>query len=131
MSEYRLSQRSLDRMADVHPDLQRVAKRAITITKIDFGIPRDGGTRTAERQHELFLDGRSKADGYELVGKHQTGDALDFYAFVDGAASWDREHLAQVASAFLQAAIVEGVRVRWGGLFRSFSDMPHIERVES
>lgn len=127
---YRFSDKSIARMAGVHDDLQRVAYRAIAISKIDFGIPRDGGLRSAERQHQLFLDGKSKADGYIKPGKHQSGNALDFYAYVDGAASWEPEHLAQVAAAFLQAAIEEGVRIRWGGLFRSFTDMPHVELVD-
>ena len=117
-------------MCCVDERLVRVAHRAIQISKIDFGIPTDGGIRTAERQHELFEDGKSKADGYHKRSPHQSGRALDFYAYVDGKASWDREHLAMVAAAFLQAASELGIRVRWGGLFRSFSDMPHIELIE-
>ena len=129
MPEYKLSQRSLERMSGVHIDLQRVAKRAIQITKVDFGIPADGGLRTAARQRELYLAGKSKADGINRKSKHQSGDALDFYAY-DGQASWTQEHLSTVACAFFQAAIELGVKIRWGGLFRSFNDSPHIERYE-
>lgn len=127
---YSLSKRSLSRMEGVDPRLIEIAKRAIEITKIDFGIPGDGGLRTAERQFELFQEGRSKADGFTKKSYHQTGKALDFYAYVDGTASWSKEHLAQVACAFLQAAGELGYKLQWGGLFRTFQDMPHIQIVD-
>jgi len=53
--------------------------------------------------------------------------ALDVYAYVDGAASWRPQHLATVAAAMLQAANELGVRLEWGGLWRSFVDMPHFQ----
>ena len=109
-------------------DLRRVADRAIKITKIDFGIPETGGVRTAEQQNALHKSGASPfCDGYENRSNHQDGNALDFYAYVDGKASWEPEHLAQVACAFLQAANELGIKIKWGGLFKSWSDMPHIE----
>ena len=134
MSFY-LSQRSLDNMSGIDSRLQRIAERAIEITKIDFGIPTDGGRRTAERQHELFEDGKSRADGYHKRSKHQDGRAIDFYAYVDGEASWNELHLAMVAAAFLQAASEYKISVRWGGLWKKevhgIVDLPHIELVES
>lgn len=114
-------------MSGIKMDLRRVADRAIKITKVDFGIPSTGGIRSAELQNELFKDGKSMCDGYEKLSNHQYGTALDFYAYVDGKASWQPEHLAQVACAFLQAANELGVKLKWGGLFRSFTDMPHVE----
>jgi len=48
---FKLSQRSLDRMEGVHPDLIRVVKKAITFTKIDFGVIE--GLRSEEKQKEL------------------------------------------------------------------------------
>lgn len=129
MSDFSLSTRSISHMFGMDSRLITVAYRAIEITKIDFGIPATGGLRTADQQNALFQDGKSKADGFEKLGKHQSGKALDFYAYVDGEASWKEKHLAQIAAAFLQAALEAGVRIRWGGLFRSFTDMPHVEIV--
>lgn len=132
---FKLSKRSLDNIAGVDPDMIRVAKRAIEITLVDFGYPSLGGIRTAEEQRQLFDDGKSKADGYMHKSRHQSGLAIDFYAYVDGAASWHREHLAMVAAAHLQAAAELGVNVKWGGLWASKNggiygwDMPHIEKV--
>lgn len=124
---FKFGSRSLSILEEVHSDIQRVAHRAIQITPIDFGIPSTGGLRTAEVQNELFRNGKSKLDGYKKKSYHQSGRALDFYAYVDGKASWDELHLAMVATAFLQAASELGVKLEWGGLWRSFKDMPHVQ----
>lgn len=124
---FKLSDSSKERREGVDPRLIEISDLAIQITVVDFGIPGDGGIRTAQRQNRLFLTGRSKADGYDDLSNHQSGEALDFYAYVDGKASWNTEHLAMVAAAFLQAASMLGYRLKWGGLWKNFKDMPHVE----
>ena len=124
---FRFSKRSLDILSTTNPDVQRVAKRALKITKIDFGFPTLGGKRTADEQYELFVAGSSQLDGISKKSYHQTGNALDVFAFVDGKASWDKYHLAMVAAAMLQAAALEGVELEWGGLWTSFEDYPHFQ----
>ena len=128
---FAFSSRSAERMAGVDPRLIEVAYEALKISRIDFGIPDDGGIRTAERQRELFDSGKSKADGTEKTSYHQSGKALDVYAYVDGKASWDMAHLSLVACAMLQAANVLGYQVAWGGLWSSFIDAPHFQITES
>ena len=120
---------SLDHMFGIDAKLLRIAHRAIEISKIDFGIPETGGVRSDKVQYGLFAKGASKCDGKNERSKHQDGEALDFYAYVNGAASWAPEHLAQIAAAFLQAALELGYEIQWGGLFSSWSDMPHVELV--
>lgn len=134
---YKFSDKSKERMQGVDDELQRVFNYAINHSTIDFGIPRDGGLRTAERQNVLyktFKDGKrvSQRDGYDKKSYHQTGKALDFYAYVDGKASWDKMHLALVAATILQAASALGVALEWGGFFGAKDgkpgwDMPHIQ----
>ena len=106
-------------MGGVDNQLIQIAELAIQITAIDFGIPADGGVRTEVRQQQLFHDGKSKADGIHDKSNHQTGQALDFYAYIDGKASWREDHLAMVACAFLQAASILGISLNWGGLWSS------------
>lgn len=125
---YKLSKTSLRNLDGVHPELVDVVKLAIQITKVDFGIPSTGGYRTAQQQNELYKDGKSQLDGYEKRSNHQTGNAVDVFAYVDGKTSWDEHHLAMVACAMLEAACRLGVNLRWGGLWKSFVDMPHFER---
>lgn len=127
---FKLSITSRTRMDGVNPDLIKIANLAINITKIDFGIPQDGGIRTEERQNELFMDGKSKADGYDKLSFHQSGQALDVFAYADGKASWDELHLAMVATAMLQSASILGFSLGWGGNFVSFKDFPHFELLD-
>lgn len=127
---------SRTRMTGVEPALIEIANLAIKLSKVDFGIPEDGGIRTKQRQNELFRKGVSKADGYVKLSNHQSGEALDFYAYVDGKASWREDYLAMIAAAFLQAASMLGYKLSWGGLWSSNKkvnnisygwDMAHIE----
>jgi len=124
---YSLSNNSKKNREGIHPHLIEICDLAIKLSVVDFGIPKDGGIRTAVRQRELFDDEKSKADGVIRKSKHQSGRALDFYAYVDGKASWDTEHLAMVATAFLQAASLLGYQLKWGGLWKNFKDMPHVQ----
>lgn len=131
MSQYKFSQSSLDNRAGVDYRLIEISDRAIQLTRVDFGIPGTGGLRTAQQQHDLFKMGKSNADGFSDKSYHQTGRALDVYAFVDGKASWEKEHLAMVATAMLQAANELGYPLEWGGLWKSFVDMPHFQLPET
>lgn len=124
---FKFSRNSIERMNGVDKNLRNVAYRALQISKVDFGIPAYGGRRTAEEQKQLFDDGKSQLDGTNKKSYHQTGKALDVYAYVDGKASWEKEHLAMVAAAMLQAASEMGVKLEWGGLWTSFVDMPHFQ----
>lgn len=108
---FKLSERSLQRLQGVHCDLLAVVHFAIEISTVDFGIPADGGVRTAARQRQLQKAGASQT----LNSRHLTGHAFDIYAYVDGAASWQREHVIAVHLAITEAARQLHVPLRWGG----------------
>ena len=142
---FKFSKSSIKNMEGVHPDLQLIFKTALAVSPIDFGVPSTGGVRTAEAQHELFLKGASKCDGYNKLSNHQLqdgqefGKAIDVYAFVNGRASWDKKHLGIVAGAILSVAEIlkkEGKissSIVWGGTFGRNGknlhgwDFPHYE----
>ncbi len=114
---FRFSRSSLDRRAGIDPRLIEIDDLALSLSKIDFGHPEYAGFRTTEDQQEMYKRGVSQLDGVTGRSLHQDGLALDFYAFVDGKASWHPPHLAMVAAAFLQAASELGVSLEWGGLW--------------
>jgi|TARA_R110000782_G_scaffold12303_2_gene37086 peptidoglycan L-alanyl-D-glutamate endopeptidase CwlK len=124
---YQLSRSSQDHRKGIDPKLIEISDLAIELTNIDFGIPSTGGFRTAGVQKGLYESKKSKADGVTNLSKHQLGYAIDFFPYVDGRASYEIEHLAQVACAFLQAASQLGYKVKSGGLWSSYRDWPHIE----
>lgn len=117
---FKLSKRSLDRMAGIHPDLDRVVRRAIELTEVDFVVTE--GLRTPARQVELVKAGASKT----LNSRHITGHAVDLAAWV-GEVRWDWALYHKLADAMKRAASELGVVIVWGGSWRSFPDGPHFE----
>ena len=135
---FELSDNSNRNREGIDPRLIEISNLAIQISVIDFGHGPDSGLRTASRQAALFAEEKSKADGYKKLSRHQSGKALDFYAYVDGAASWEHHHLAMVGAAFTQAASMLGYTLNWGGLWKRKTpkyingipygwDMPHVQ----
>ncbi len=106
---FQLSQRSLDKLVGVRPELVEVVKRAIEITTVDFGVTE--GLRTKERQIELFEKGASQIkDG----GTHVDGRAVDLMAYIGDRGSWELNLYDNIADAVKQAAIEKNVAIRWG-----------------
>lgn len=116
---FKLGELSLNRLRGVHPDLVRVAKRAIEITDIDFTVLE--GLRTLDRQRQLVAKGASKT----LNSRHLTGHAVDLAPVIDGKVSWDWPLYHKLAKAVKQAARELGVPIEWGGDWKSFKDGPH------
>ena len=114
---FKFSKTSLSRRAGIDPRLIEIDDLALTISKVDFGHPEYAGLRTVEAQQEMFKRGVSQLDGVTARSLHQDGLALDFYAFINGKASWHPPHLAMVAAAYLQAASILGYELEWGGLW--------------
>ncbi len=105
---FKLSQRSLDRLDGVNEQLVGVVNRAISITKVDFGVI--CGLRTEEEQRALVESGASQ----KMKSKHLTGDAVDLMAYVGSRASWELNLYDEIADAMAESALSLGVKVRWG-----------------
>jgi len=130
MKHHKFSINSAKVLAGVDVRLREIASRALELSKVDFGIPASGGMRTASEQKALYDNYKSQLDGYKKKSYHQTGKALDVYAYVNGEASWDESHLSMVACAMLQAASELGCKLEWGGLWVNFVDMPHFQLAD-
>ena len=128
------TQRSIDNMQGLHPDLIRVLNRALQTSPTMFVVTE--GLRTLGRQKELVRIGASKtlksrhlkqADGY--------GHAFDFYAYVDtnsdGKIAFEEmsnvRMMLGIADAIKKAAGDENVSITYGGDWRKFKDYPHFE----
>ena len=118
---FSLGTQSLERLSHVHPDLQKVVKRAIQITPIDFRVGE--GIRTRERQKQLVAAGASRT----MNSRHLNGHAVDLIALVDGEVRWDWPLYHKLALAMKAAAAEQGVPIEWGGDWRSFKDGPHYQ----
>lgn len=117
---FELGRTSLLRLGNVHNDLQRVVRRAITMTPIDFTVLE--GMRSLARQRQLVARGASKT----MNSRHLTGHAVDIAPLDDdGDVSWDWPLYHQLAPIIKEAARLEGVPIEWGGDWRTFKDGPH------
>lgn len=96
---FELSQKSLNKLAGVHPDLVKVIKRAIEITPVDFTVIE--GLRTKEQQAYYVKKGVSKT----MRSRHLTGHAVDIAPIIDGKVSWNMKDYKPVVDAVKQAAL--------------------------
>jgi len=117
-SSYSLSQRSMQNLSGVHPDLVGVVKRAIEITEQDFSVLE--GVRKIDRQRKLVAQGKSTT----MNSRHLTGHAVDLAPY---SLSWDWEYFYPIADAMKGAAEEQGVDLEWGGDWSSFPDGPHFQ----
>ena len=105
---YKLSTRSQERLMGVEPELKEVVYEAIKVTKIDFGVIE--GLRTEEKQKQLVESGASQT----MKSKHLEGRAVDLMAYIGGRGSWELNVYDEIADAMKEAAVREGVKIRWG-----------------
>ncbi len=128
---FRLGRRSKQRLEGVHPDLVRVVELAITMTMLDFTVLE--GVRSDERQIALFAAGAtSTMNSRHKVKKVEDGGtglahAVDLGAWVDDEGRWDWPLYDKIAAAMKLAAIELGIRIEWGGDWRTFRDGPHFQ----
>jgi len=113
---YKLSQRSMQNLSGVHPDLVAVVKHAIEITEQDFFAGE--GIRSIERQKRLVASGASRT----MNSRHITGHAVDLHPYpykgdhdVDGVPnSDDWDAYEPIVLAMRQAAEELGVELTHG-----------------
>lgn len=126
MTKFKFSKRSLNVLVGVHPDLQKVARRAIELTEVDFIITE--GRRTVERQKELVAKGASKT----MNSRHLTGHAIDVVAWDGTKVSYSAVFMLQIATSFKAAASELKIPIVWGGDWGRTEkklgwDSPHFE----
>lgn len=122
---YKLGSKSLSKLEGVHPDLVRVVKRAIELTKQDFTVIE--GMRSYDRQRLLVRQGASQT----LNSRHLTGHAVDIAPWVNGTISWEAKDFEPLGAAMLAAAKELGVEITWGKTFKKLVDCPHFELTRS
>lgn len=121
-SGFKFSKRSLEALKGVHPDLVKVAKRALELTTVDFIVTE--GLRTLDRQRHLVAQGASRT----LKSRHLTGHAIDVVATTSpGTVSYKVADMRAISKAMKAAAKELGISIEWGGDWKSFVDTPHYE----
>ncbi len=110
---FKLSNRSLGKLKGVHPDMVATVKRAIELTKVDFGI--SCGLRTVEEQKRLVATGRSQTmNSKHIPQSDEYSHAVDCLAYVDGDVVWEINVYDDICDAMAAAAKETGASVKWG-----------------
>lgn len=116
---YRLSLKSLNRLAGVHSDLVRVVVRAIQISATDFGVHE--GMRSIDRQRDLYKDGKSKT----MNSRHLYGGAADLWIW---PLDWvDYTRWEQMVDAMIRASAELNIPIECGADWKTFKDYPHFQ----
>ena len=128
MYYFKLSLRSLNRLKGVEPVLLAIVVDAVRCSPYDFGIPQHGGKRSADEQNLLFKNKKTRLDGFVKKSYHQSGKAFDIYGIKDGRVTWEPEVMEGIAIHIKQTAWNRyKIRLRWGGEWETFKDMPHFQ----
>jgi peptidoglycan L-alanyl-D-glutamate endopeptidase CwlK len=115
---FNLSNKSRQKLEDVHPDLVGVVERAIKISDQDFSVLE--GLRTVSRQRQLLAKGATTT----MNSRHITGHAVDLVPY---PLTWDWDYFYPIADAMKAAARELGIPLEWGGDWKSFKDGPHFQ----
>lgn len=115
------SERSETNLKGVNSDLVKVARLALELSPVDFGITE--GLRDMAKQREMVRTGKSQT----LKSRHLTGHAVDVVAYVGGKVSWDWGPYEQIAKAFKLAGSQLGIKIEWGGDWKTLKDGPHFQ----
>ena len=110
---FKLSKRSLGKLEGVHPDMIATVKRAIELTKVDFGVT--FGVRTMEEQKKLYAAGRSQTmNSKHLIQDSGFSHAVDLVAYDGPNVVWELNVYDDIADAMSEAANEVGCDIKWG-----------------
>lgn len=156
---FQFGNKSKEKLATSHPDLQKIFLLAISRSRVDFGISE--GHRSVEKQQAYYAIGRTtelhrkpitNVDGVTQLGKHnyQPSLACDIFIWHNNKAirekiAWDHVHMAYIAGLLDSCArelLGEGKishLIKWGANWdmdgiidydQKFDDFPHFELVK-
>jgi peptidoglycan L-alanyl-D-glutamate endopeptidase CwlK len=116
-----MNQRTIDNLKGLHPDLVKVAEQTLADNPDMFVITE--GLRTIEKQRQLLAAGATTT----LRSRHLTGHAFDVAALVNGEIRWDWPLYKAIADAIKAKAALLGIKIQWGGDWKTFKDGPHFQ----
>lgn len=119
------SKSSRSRLGTCHPDLQKLFEAVLQ--KQDCSIL--CGHRGKDEQVQLYAEGKSQLLYPHSKHNQEPSLAVDAGPWINGRLTpWnDTEKWLTFAAIVFETAIELGIRVRWGGNWKSFKDMLHWE----
>lgn len=126
MSEFKFGKKSLERLSQCDPRLQKLCQALIE--KSDFDLTITCGYRGKEEQEEAFAKGNSKAHFGQSKHNFLPSKAVDICPF---PINWDKNDIRwhKMISSAYELARQQGIKIRSGKFF-AFEDYPHIELMD-
>jgi len=124
MESHSWGKASSAKLDNCHPDLRRIAVRALVLSPYDITIIHT--FRGAEAQNALFASHAStkkfpnsrhnKSNDPKIDNPQTLSDAIDFAPWINGVIPWGDTHIfAVIAGSFFAAANDLDLTLRWGG----------------
>lgn len=111
---YHFGMKSAFELRGVHPDLTRVARRALELTEQDFSV--HDGRRTVAEQAAYVEAGVSwTMDSCHLPQEDGYSHAMDLVPYVNRRLRWEWLPIYRVFEAVRRAATEQDVGLKWGG----------------
>ncbi len=123
----KINQLNCQRLTHVTPELARKVLQILEIANREgFDLLVSQGFRSVAEQNKLYAQGRTTRGKIVTNARggqsnHNFGTAVDFCFIVGGQPSWD-ERLYKNIGRWARI-----VGLKWGGNWRSFKDLPHVE----
>lgn len=115
---------SIDRLNTCDERLIKIMHSVIEL--YDFSVL--CGHRGEKEQNEAFANGTSKAKWGQSKHNSKPSKAIDIAPY---PTNWqDTEAFTFLATLVFDEAQKQGVKIRWGGHFKSLKDFPHYELME-
>lgn len=139
---YKFSQKSLDRLKGVHPDLVGLVHETMNTQIMDFSV--NEGVRTLDRQKQLVAEGKSRTmRSKHLIQTDGFGHAVDLYPSPINMSAVHRGDAREILRFGVLSGIMLSLAKRrgtlivhgadWNGdgqtLDHTFFDAPHFELV--
>lgn len=130
MPSFKFSQRSINELKGVHPNLVKVVYLALSLSDVDFAVTE--GMRDMQTQLECIKKGTSKTKN----GRHLTGHAVDLTPYnqkgeaITGALGDDPKnwhYFESIAKIMKQASATLNIPIEWGGDWKDPIDGYHFQ----
>ena len=123
---WKFGNRSEMKMVGIDKDLEKVTRRALELSPVDFGVT--CGLRTQHEQNQLRAQGKSQVKH----SRHQDGMAVDVVAYKGANITWGLDQYIIIADAFAKACKELDVPIRWGAAWtHSLNDYTGTEAHEA
>jgi hypothetical protein len=118
---------SLAKLGEGHPDIARLVKATVARMPAESDLTVLCVWRGQKEQNIAFASGKSKLQWPNSRHNCSPARAVDLAPF---PTDWnDRHAFVELATYVLAAASDLGIRVRWGGHYAGFPDLPHFELI--